>query len=83
MDKILVRLEVPAAHEAFDLFVPVGLDIRTLTRSMADGAGELCSGRYTPSHEEMLNQKNPDRLLDPERTLSEYGILDGAVLVLI
>ncbi len=83
MDKILIRLSVPALGEEFDLFVPVKLKIGFLTRILAEGVSELSSGRYNLSGEEMLNQRTPARLLDPRKTLAEYGVEEGADLVLL
>ncbi len=83
MDKVLICLLVPPAKRSFDLFVPMDLDIGTLTRVIADGVEELCRGYYVSSHEEMLSRKDPDLLLNPFRTLASYGVRDGAVLVLL
>ena len=83
MDKILIRLLVPAVGDDFDLFVPAGLEIGVLTSLLAEGVNELCGGRYNLSGEEMLNQKDPDRLLNPLNTLADYSVEDGAILVLI
>lgn len=82
MEKKLISLYVPAAQEKFDVFVPIDVEIATLTELMADGVDELCGGRYNRSREEMLTQKNPDMLLRPEKTLADYGIEDGEELVL-
>lgn len=82
MDKILIKLQVPAVQGRFDLFVPRALEISTLTKIIAEGVEDLCNGRYVSSHEEMLNQKDPDRLFDPQKTLLDYGVTDGSVLVL-
>lgn len=83
MSKILVRLSVPALGDEFDLFVPPNLKIRLLTGILAKGVSELSRGRYNLSGEEMLNQRMPNRLLDPGKTLAEYGVEDGADLVLL
>ena len=83
MDKILIRLSVPALGKEFDLFVPVNLEIRLLIGILAEGVSVLSSGRYNLSGEEMLNQRLPDRLLDPGKTLAEYSVEDGADLVLL
>lgn len=82
MDKILIGLQVPAVGEWFDIFVPVELDISTVTKLLADGVAELCGGRYICSGQEMLVRKEPATLLDPNRALAEYGIRDGEQLVL-
>ena len=83
MEKILIKLIVPAVMESFDIFVPQELDIAMLTSLISKGVEDLCRERYVSSQEEKLCLKDPDTLLHPERTLMEYGIKDGSVLVLM
>lgn len=82
MRKTLIGLYVPAVQEHFDLLVPPDLEIEALTGLLMTGVAELCEGRYTPAGKGMLTLKNPEMLLHPERTLANYGIEDGAQLVL-
>ena len=83
MEKKLIGLYVPAVQERFDLLVPTDLDIASLTALLANGVGELCEGRYSPSHQELLSLRHPDILLRPRLTLADYGIENGAQLILI
>lgn len=83
MEKILVGLYVPAAQEHFDLFVPADFEIAALSKMLAEGAADLCSGRYNFSGHEMLVLKDPDLLLNPAKTLADYHVKDGAQLVLL
>ena len=83
MDKILIGLYVPAVQEHFDLFVPGTQKIELIIRLMTEGVADLCKGRFTPSGFEMLSLKDGDILLHPERTLADYGIDDGAQLLLM
>lgn len=82
MDRILICLYVPAVQERFDLFVPRDMDIAALTVLLANGVSELCSGRYTPSQPGILTLQDPELLLNPRKTLSDYGVDDGAKLIL-
>lgn len=83
MEKKLIGLYVPAVQERFDLLVPVDMDIAVLTKLLVDGVEEICAGRYTPSHQEMLSRRHPDILLHPGKKLADYGVENGAQLVLI
>lgn len=83
MTKKLIGLYVPAAQERFDILVPTDVEIAALTKLLAKGAVELCEGRFVPSDQEMLSLRQPDLLLHPEKTLADYGVEDGAQLVLI
>lgn len=82
MRKTLVGLYVPAAQRHFDLLAPSDLEIGVLTELMLRGVAELCEGWYTRSKTGMLTLREPELLLHPERTLADYGIEDGAQLVL-
>jgi len=81
-EKKLLNLYVPAVQQAFDLFAPVDVDIRTLTGLLAKGVAEICGGRFLPSGQELLTMKNPDTLFDPIKKLEDYGVEDGAQLIL-
>lgn len=83
MEKRLIGLYVPAVQERFDLLAPVDLEIAALTALLARGVEEMCAGRYTPSRQELLSMRHPDMLLHPRKTLSDYGVENGAQLVLI
>ena len=83
MNKILAGLYVPAVEAHFDLLVPLDTDIATLTGLISDGARELCAGYYKPSQIVTLSTRNPDILLNPEKTLRDYNVDNGVRLVLI
>lgn len=83
MEKRLVGLYVPAVQERFDLLVPADLDIASLTALLTSGVEEMCGGRYTTSHQELLSMQHPDMLLHPQKTLADYGVENGAQFVLI
>ena len=83
MEKKLIGLYVPAVQERFDLLVPTDLEVAALTGLLVNGVEEICAGRYAPSHQELLSIRYPALLLHPKRTLADYGVEDGAQLVLI
>ncbi len=82
MNKILVGLTVPAIQEQYDLLVPVTIEIAQLMKLLTEGIQEIYSGHYTPSALSLLTMKYPDMLLQPGKTLEDYGMADGSQLVL-
>ena len=82
MKKILIGLSIPAIQEQFDLFVPVNMDVAELIKLLVQGVGELCNGHYIPSEMGLLTMKEPDLLLQPGKTLEDYGAADGTQLVM-
>ena len=83
MQKLILKIYIPSINEYFDVSVPADLEVAILTTLLAEAAEEMFSGRYKVSHQEILLQKYPDRLLDKKRTLSDYGITDGTNLILM
>lgn len=83
MNKILIKLLVPAVNGEYDVSVPTTLDIAALTNLLAEGVKDMSKGRYAISGLEMLNGKDPDLLLDPRKTLADYGFYNGSVLTMI
>ena len=83
MDDILINLEVPSITERFDLFVPPDLKISTLTEVIANSIQELANGTYMVSGQEMLMLKDPEKLLNPAKSLADYDIRDGAGLIIL
>ena len=83
MEKLLINLFVPAVQESYDVFVPADLELHILTKVLSDSIPELDNNRYSVSGREMLIQCEPEQLLNPRKTLAEYGIRDGARLVLL
>ena len=83
MEKVLISLKVPAVQRTFDLFVPISLEIETLTHIIAGGVEELCGGHYVSSQKEVLVFYDPPLLPDPSCSLADYGARDGMVMALM
>lgn len=83
LSTILVRLRVPVLDEQFDLMVPLDMPISLLSDVTAKGLEDLSNGRYSSSGYELLAMERPDLLLNPSLTLRNYGIPDGADLILL
>ena len=83
MNKILVEIYVPAIGEHFDIFVPVDVPIRDVTKVITDGVVEVTNERYVASQCEQLCLNEPVGLLDPLRTLEDYGVKIGMKLYLV
>lgn len=83
MDKKLIALFVPAVGETFELLVPTRLALSELTALLVRGVGELCQGHYVLSGQETLSLRQGTAPLEPVRTLEDYGVEDGAQLILV
>ncbi len=83
MEKLLIRLYVPALMQHYDLFMPQDVPVARLLPVMTEGLVQLSQGRYSPSGRECLMASGAEAPLQPEKTLYDYGIQDGDRLLLI
>ena len=83
MNKVLIEIYVPAIGELFDVFAPVDVPVRDVTKVITDGVVEATNGRYVASNCEQLCMKEPAGLLNPQHTLEDYGIKVGMQLYLV
>ncbi len=83
MNKILVKVCVPATSGFFDMFVPTDVSIREVISVMTNGVAEITNGRYLTSGSEQLCLSEPAGLFNPSLTLGDYGVTDGTLLYLI
>ena len=83
MSKIITALSVPVLNEKYDIFLQDNITIEQLIPVIIQGIFDISSGKYTSSGNEMLMSLNPERLLNPKKTLSDYGIMDGESLMII
>lgn len=83
MEKVLVNIQVPAIGDSFDAFVPLDIPVAELAPIIASGVSDLSGGKYCVSSYEMLCLRGTAALLNPEYTLQDYSVQDGAHLYLI
>lgn len=83
MDKILVKIKIPSIEETYDMFVSPEMQISNLIKIIVPAIIEASNGRYVRSGIEMISQCDKQRLLNSSHSLKEYGIGDGAFLMLL
>ena len=83
MNKVLVEIYIPAIGDHFDMFVPVDIPIKDLTRVIINGIVEITNEKYVTSQNEQLCMKEPMGLMNPMLTLYDYGVIDGTQIYLV
>lgn len=83
MEKILINISIPLIEKAYDMFVPAKCHISKLIEVITNGVRELSESKYVPSGGEQLVCADPEMLLDPQKTMSDYGFSDGSRFFLI
>lgn len=82
MDKVLVNLFVPSLGERYDVYIPTFLRVDEISSMLAKMLADLSDHQYVSSGEEFLCSIDQNYLLRQERTLSDYGIVNGEHLML-
>ena len=81
--KKMIQLQVPLLEQEFNVWVPVDVPVADVCKTLSEGVRELSQNLYCPSGSEMLIELNGRRLLDPARTLLDYGVGNGDSLLLL
>lgn len=77
---VLVRVTVASGSRRVDLAVPAGLPLVELVPDLALHTG--VGGRHDPGGDGLAVLTPAGQGLDPERSLGDHGVTDGALLVL-
>ena len=83
MEKILIKVIIPAVEEEMDAFVPADEPVEKVAALLSEGVKELTGGRFEYGERQMLLLADTEQVINPEATLYDYGIGDGSTLMLI
>ena len=83
MNKVLVNIYVPILNVAYDVFVPVQLQLFEVIGLVKKAIADLSEGRFIPSEETTLAFRSNGSILNVNRTVYELNIGNGTKLLLI
>lgn len=83
MDKILVEIYVPAAHEKFDVLLPKSSKMGEIINLVATTFSQLLVGKYKKTKDALLCDANTGDIYDVNQSVQELHIQNGAKLMLI
>lgn len=83
MEKILIRLIVPAIKQEHDMYIPGFLTVRELTELILRAVQEVSGHSFITSGNEVLCLRERNIILDPGMTAFDYDIKNGDHIVLI
>ena len=83
MGKLLLNVNIPAISESFDVFAPKDIPVSSIISVIIENVVNLSNGRYSVSNREMMMTYKPEMLLDPEKSLEDYGVKDGDRVLII
>lgn len=81
-NKILLELHVPIVNKVFEIFIPAGKNIKTVTELLKKSISSL----DTPSNitsSMVICDGNTGKIIDPNLTIKEAGLQNGSKIILI
>lgn len=83
MNKVLVKLYVPAIEKEYDIWLPINKKVHKIVSLLEKSINELCGGYYTPSKIPMLYDKNSAKPYNMNLNVKDNNIKNGAEIILI
>lgn len=83
MNKVLVKLYVPAIEKEYDIWLPINKKIYKIVGLLEKSVNELCGGYYTPSKTPMLYDKSSAKPYNMNLNVKENNIKNGTEIILI
>ena len=83
MNKVLVKLYVPAFEAQFDVWLPLNRRIYNVTNMIVKAVDDLCGGNYNPKKQPILYDKLTAEPYNINLTIKEAGIKNSTEMVLI
>ena len=83
MDKILVRIYVPALERSFDMLFPALSQMREVLELVERAVTALSDGRFIASEDTTFCYRDDGYIVDINKSVCELGIQNGSQLMLI
>ena len=83
MNKILVKLYVPAIGEEYDVWIPLNRRIYNVIRLIVRAVGEITEGEYKPVHFPALYDRQTALPYNINLSIGESNIRNGSEIILL
>ena len=83
MNKVLIKLYVPAIEAEYDVWLPINKKIYKVINLLVKSVNELSGGYYKPKQKAMLYDRSTARMYNINLNVKENNIKNGSELVLI
>ncbi|MDR3136842.1 MAG: hypothetical protein LBU07_05485 [Coriobacteriales bacterium] len=80
MSKLLLHIQVPAAHHEFDFWVPQGISVHVATRLIASIIEEQAPAFFSDGSQVALYRVDDGSLIDPNQRIYELHLGNGSYL---
>lgn len=83
MNKALVEINVPAAAQKFDVFIPLDSKMSDVVKMVATALSDLSEGKYKATEDAILCDADTGMIFNVNIEVAELGIKNGSRLMLI
>jgi len=83
MDKVLIEIFLPASSTSYDVYVPSASRMSEVLALVSKVISELSEGKYKPTAETVLCDRDSGVIFNLNLTIAELGIKNGSRLMLI
>ena len=83
MNKALVEINVPAAAQKFDVFIPLDSKMSDVVKMVAMALSDLSEGKYKATEDAILCDADTGMIFNVNIEVAELGIKNGSRLMLI
>ena len=83
MNKVLVKLYVPAFEEQYDVWIPLNRKIYNVIDLLIKAVNDFCGGYYKPSKKPSLYDRNTAEPYNINDTVKEAGIKNSTEIILL
>ena len=83
MNRVLIRLYVPALETKYDIWIPQNRNIYDVIKLLINSVNEINKGIYKPVNFPMLYDISTGKMYNINLSVKENNIINGSELVLI
>ena len=82
MNKVLVKLYIPAIEEEYDIWIPMNRRVHNVIRLVINAVNDLVDGGYQPKTMPLLYDRQTANVYDINSSIRETNIRNGSELLL-
>lgn len=83
MNKVLVEINIPAIGKSYDLYLPEGVRVAEIVRTMSDMLSETDTNFYCPTEDTVLCDRKTGEVYKRSMTIDKIHVFNGKKFMLI
>ena len=83
INKVLIKLIVPAAGQAYDIFIPVNELVWKINKLIVKSISDISDNVINPKNKYVFINKNTNRIYDSNDIIINTDIRNGTELILL